>query len=165
MANAVLPRHWTSPINGRRAPGAVDQRLMLGHEHMFAPGSDRPGSGPPGNRTRISELKRLVRYRYASGPRAQHRSWKSGILPPWSSGLGRLPFTQEIAGSNPAGGTYLPTYLLPAAARCAPSAPSPAAESRRARTAEMRTRDAASAASDAPAAVRSTARRAARSHI
>ena len=38
---------------------------------MFAYGQYRPPtiwSGPPGNRTRISELKRLVRYRYASGP-------------------------------------------------------------------------------------------------
>jgi hypothetical protein len=34
--------------------------------------------------------------------------------PPWSSGLGRRPFTPEIAGSNPAGGTYFLLRMRPA---------------------------------------------------
>lgn len=62
-------------------------------------------SGPPESRTRITRLKRPVRYRYASGPGVSIEAGFNAVRPPWSSGLGRLPFTQEIAGSNPAGGT------------------------------------------------------------
>ncbi len=44
---------------------------------------------------------------FTPAARGQHRSWSAAPSPPWSSGLGRLPFTQEIAGSNPAGGTWV----------------------------------------------------------
>jgi hypothetical protein len=67
----TLPRiDRADPARRRWPTGAFDEWSVRRHEQMFAPLPDDllALSGPPGNRTRISELKRLVRYRYASGP-------------------------------------------------------------------------------------------------
>jgi hypothetical protein len=61
------------------------------------------------SRTRSSTHDRLIVLRL-TGVRAARSGERlmptlRSRRPPWSSGLGRLPFKEEIAGSNPAGGT------------------------------------------------------------
>lgn len=108
-AGALVPAFIAGRLPTARAGRRVAARFFVGS-------TDAPEEVPPaglepatlGLKGRCSTVELRGRSRFMVGLRrdpqpAANLQWL--IEPPWSSGLGRRPFTPEIAGSNPAGGT------------------------------------------------------------